>query len=427
MKLVTRALALLMLAPIAASAKHAAGQEPQKQSATPACKDVEGLGIVVDDAVKKGALDPILTSIAGVAKYFADTSVNAPDLVWDRLSDCANQSHSESERAEALRIAAAWEHWYLAMLRVSYHNNNLPQPVRVSECKGLSELTTDVMAGWPIPDSLGRHYFPPGYKFPGDEVHLGNKLAACSYASQNANKRRPVPEYVQANWDLKTLQLFETAEDALAAPSETAHRGELGASSPPRTNEVPGFSVSNCDQIITVAGLTPSGLALYIPTEGQTFMAKHAKNYRRMCLVETTNATSFAPSVPHYLLVWAYSEAAYAGLQPVQQVTTSPVSGSGTLTNTYGERWNFSYTGTTTEIDTVEAPYVLQSRTLYLWAYDAKGNVVSRHSITTSSQVGGDSSYAAGYNAGALISLLWNNPSHLIKSVLKDVQKASGH
>jgi hypothetical protein len=71
---------------------------------------------------------------------------------------------------------------------------------------------------------------------------------------------------------------------------------------------------------------------------------------------------------------------------------------------------NFTYNGTLTEIDTVEAPYVLQSRTLFLWAYDGKGRVVSRHSISTSSQAGGDASYAAGYNAGALISLLWNNP-----------------
>ena len=78
-----------------------------------------------------------------------------------------------------------------------------------------------------------------------------------------------------------------------------------------------------------------------------------------------------------------------------------------------------------TEIDTLEAPYVLQSRSLYLNAYDQNGNAISQHSITTSSQAGGDASYAAGYNAGALISLLWNNPSHLIKSVLKDVQKDS--
>jgi hypothetical protein len=190
-------------------------------------------------------------------------------------------------------------------------------------------------------------------------------------------------------------------------------------------SQVSAHNRNLCDQVVTIAGLTPNGLALYIPPEGQRFMATNAKSYPRMCLLQ--DETSFVPGVPRYLLVWAYSEAAFAGFQPVQLVTTSPVSGSGTLTNAYGARWNFTYTGTLTEIDAMEAPYVLQSRSLYLWAYDEKGNVVSRHSITTSSQAGGDSSYAAGYNAGALISLLWNNPSHLVKNVLKDVQKASGH
>jgi hypothetical protein len=81
--------------------------------------------------------------------------------------------------------------------------------------------------------------------------------------------------------------------------------------------------------------------------------------------------------------------------------------------------------GTMTEMDTIEAPHVIQSHSLYLNAYDENGNAVSHHSITVSSQAGGDASYASRYNGAQLIALLWNNPSHLIKSVLKDVQKDS--
>ena len=182
-----------------------------------------------------------------------------------------------------------------------------------------------------------------------------------------------------------------------------------------------------CDQIITVAGLTPRGLALYVPPEGQKFMAKNSQNYPRMCLLE--DATNFVPGVPRYLLVYAYSENAFAGFQPVTLVntTTTPVSGSGTVRNAYGDAWNFNYYGTveTTEIDTMEAPYVIQSHSLYLNAYDENGNVVSRHSFNVSSQIGGNGASAIGYNGAQLISLLWNNPSHLIQSVLKDVQKDS--
>lgn len=182
-----------------------------------------------------------------------------------------------------------------------------------------------------------------------------------------------------------------------------------------------------CDQIVTVAGLTPNGLVLYVPPEGQKFMAKNSQHYPRMCLME--DAASLVPGVPRYLLVYAYSANAFAGFQPITQVnsTTTPVSGSGTGTNSYGEMWNFSYFGTveTTEIDTMEEPYVIQSRSLYLNAYDENGVLVSKHSITLSRQVGGNGASALGYNGVQLITMLWNNPSRLVKSVLKDVQKDS--
>jgi hypothetical protein len=182
-----------------------------------------------------------------------------------------------------------------------------------------------------------------------------------------------------------------------------------------------------CDQVITVAGLTPNGLALYVPPEGQKFMAKNSQDYPRMCLLEGAN--NVVPGVPRYLLVYAYSENAFAGFQPVTRIntTTTPVSGSGTVMNGYGSMWNFTYSGTveTSEMDTIEAPYVIRSRSLFLNAYDENGSLVSRHSFTVSSQLGGNGASAIGYNGAQLISMLWNNPSRLIKSVLEDVQKNS--
>ena len=182
-----------------------------------------------------------------------------------------------------------------------------------------------------------------------------------------------------------------------------------------------------CDQTITVAGLTPNGLALYVPPEGLKFMAKNSQNYPRMCLLE--DAANVLPGVPRYLLVYAYSENAFAGFQPVTRVTTTttPVSGSGTVMSGYGDMWNFTYYGTvkTREIDTIEAPYVIQSHSLFLNAYNEGGNLVSHHSFSVSSQIGGNETSAAVYNGIELIALLWHNPSHLIKSVLKDVQKDS--
>ena len=419
-------------------------QYKARQLVVPACKNLEGLGTVMDDAEKKDKVDHILAAIAGVDKYFGDLSADDPDSTWDELIECANQTQSKSQRAEALRVAAMWEHWRSASFQKAYRD---ALPIPADACKGLDSFDLKLKDAAPKADAMG------SYKFPDNLEQISTPLARCVAESEKLNHGKPVPEFARAYEDLWELSSWAQLSDYNKSvamrgglqiqnerplnPKERQWRDQLAdplafvtlaPEDQLQSAELSNVAAHNrklCDQVVTIAGLTPNGLALYIPREGQSFMAKNAKNYPRMCLLQ--DATSVMPGVPRYLLVWAYSEAAFAGFQPVQQVTTAPVSGTGTLTNAYGERWNFSYTGTMTEIDTVEAPYVLQSRTLYLWAYDEKGNVVSRHSITTSNQAGGDASYAAGYNAGALISLLWNNPSHLIKSVLKDVQKASGH
>lgn len=111
-----------------------------------------------------------------------------------------------------------------------------------------------------------------------------------------------------------------------------------------------------------------------------------------------------------YLLVYSYAGNVFAGFQAERQI--SPVSGSGTISDFYGNRWDFTYSGT--EVDTIEAPYVIRSRSLYLYAYDGSGRLVSHRSITLSNQSGGNNASAIGYNGAMLISMLWNNPSHLI-------------
>lgn len=412
--------------------RHAqqAGSRRNSVASVAACKDVDAIGRVLDYRMQNGSsrrrddMDHILASIEGVDKYFSTTLDSGADEAWDILIDCANQTHNESQRAEALRVAAMWEGWRADRFQKAYRD---ALPVPAGMCKDLDKLGSEVKAGWPKPDADGSYQFPPNYRFPGDFNQIQTQLTRCVVESQKLNKNKPVPEYVRASQHMGSLNVFKEMEKNTATQSESASAPGLRASNEPESSEVSQIPARECDQIVTVAGLTPNGLALYVPPEGQRFMAKNAKNYPGMCLVEEINAASLAPEVPHYLLVWAYSEAAFAGFQPVQQIATTPVSGSGTLTNLYGERWNFTFNGNLTEINTVEAPYVLQSRSLYLRAYDERGNLVSHHSITMSSQAGGDTGYAAGYNAAALISLLWNNPSHLIKSVLKDVQKASGH
>jgi hypothetical protein len=170
---------------------------------------------------------------------------------------------------------------------------------------------------------------------------------------------------------------------------------------------------------VKVAAWTPNGLVPYIPPAGESFMAKNAKHYPRMCLIERLG--EYLPGVPSYLLVYSYAYGLFSGFQSDKR--TAPVSGAGTISDVYGNVWNFTYSGT--EVDTLEVPYVLRSRSLYLSAYDAAGRLVSHRSLSLSSQFGGNVASAIGYNGAQLIAMLWNNPSRLIKSVLNDVQRDS--
>jgi len=383
--------------------------------------------------------DPILTAIrhAGTSTQTQTAPPEDSDSVWDALIDCYDLTEKPSQREEALRVAAVWELLRADAFQKMYRA--AASPVRSARCRDLDRLAERVDAAlknnepWKSP--------PPDFQ----PVLQG--LRGCAEDSEQLNSNRELPEALRARrlmfgWEVMLYNSLVAGYNAVGAvkkaPHEVAGEEWRKALADPSSlvtvraderlpdGELARAAAHNralCDQVITVAGLTPQGLALYVPPAGQEFMKKNFKNYPRMCLVE--NADYSVPGVPSYLLVYTYSEGAFAGFQPVTQARTTPVFGSGTVTNAYGANWNFTYSGTLTEIDTVEAPYVIQSHSLFLHAYDQNGHVVSQHSITTSSQTGGDASYAAGYNAGALISLLWNNPAHLIKSVLKDVQKDS--
>lgn len=298
-----------------------------------------------------------------------------------------------------------------------------------------------------LPDGRGIGDVREVLEYSEDEIAaLKQTVQAGARATPSASPtKEPVPSLEEPNKEVEIATAREKPGNQSARPSpdaaETARREAAELANPSSLvtirpserlpdEELVRISVHNralCDQIITVAGLTPRGLALYVPPEGQKFMAKNSQNYPRMCLLEDSN--NVVPGVPRYLLVYAYSESAFAGFQPITRTstTTTPVSGSGTVMNSYGSVWNFTFFGTvnTTEIDTMEAPYVIRSRSLYLNAYDVSGALVSRHSFTVSSQSGGNGASAIGYNGAQLIGLLWNNPSRLIKSVLKDVQSAS--
>lgn len=130
----------------------------------------------------------------------------------------------------------------------------------------------------------------------------------------------------------------------------------------------------------------------------------------------------------NYLVVFSASASALSGFDPVVTTNTStnttPVSGSGTVTDNYGSTWDYTFSGdvtTTTTTTTQEnIPYTIQSNTLYATAYDEHGVIVSQRWHVYNSKQGGDAANSLGYNLGSALGAI-NSRGRLLNAVVKDI------
>jgi len=130
----------------------------------------------------------------------------------------------------------------------------------------------------------------------------------------------------------------------------------------------------------------------------------------------------------NFVLAFSASSAEVQGFQPVTHQDTStsssPVSGSGTVTDTHGEMWNYTYNGTVTTTTTTttheQVPYTRTSNALYVTAFDERGGMVAQRWHVYSTQSGGNSANALGYNLGNALGAL-NARGHMLKRVVGDL------
>jgi hypothetical protein len=119
-----------------------------------------------------------------------------------------------------------------------------------------------------------------------------------------------------------------------------------------------------------------------------------------------------------------------AGLFPTVRTytntSTTPYSSSGTVSDQYGNTWNYTATGdvTTTTTTTVQEnlPYTDRFVGLYMNAYDSNGRMIlATHHIYTS-RTGGDAANTAGYNIGSGLMNI-NARGRMLKSLVKSIEK----
>ena len=119
-------------------------------------------------------------------------------------------------------------------------------------------------------------------------------------------------------------------------------------------------------------GPTLDGVYLGSPEWVDDWVQKNAKNFPTLRFSQTPVAAA-----ENYLVVLSDSTSVLTGFQPVARFTTTTstadVSGRGTVTDSYGSMWSYSYRGTatttTTSMTQQDVPYTLETRTLYASAY----------------------------------------------------------
>jgi hypothetical protein len=161
-------------------------------------------------------------------------------------------------------------------------------------------------------------------------------------------------------------------------------------------------------------------IRMMVPNFVQKWIKKNHSKHPSVCFSQTP-----APSIPNYLFVFSESSSAFSGLYPTVRTSTntSPVSGSGTVTDTYGSTWQYTYSGTvtTTTTEHYETPYTDTTETLYLYAYGENGTTISQRWRGRTVRAGGDGWNTLGYNLGSLMAT-HHYPEKLLADVVKDAE-----
>ncbi len=168
------------------------------------------------------------------------------------------------------------------------------------------------------------------------------------------------------------------------------------------------------------------GVESYVPSWVQKWVNKNAKKYPDILFTQEKGVGNNS-----YLIVFSDSPQSLSGFEPVTHTytdtSTSPISGSGTVTDYSGDRWNYTYSGTVTTTTTTRTTdneaYTIQSNTLYATAFDSHGGTVSKHWHVYSTKSGGNAYNSLGYNLGNALAAI-NARGRLLGDVAKDIERS---
>src|ERR1700722_14336292 len=277
-------------------------------------------------------------------------------------------------------------------------------------------MTDDQFTQWQKPHDVPATPQNGGSLYNSGPVSQGNIQLALPNVSANYhvvfnNLHFPYPKSVET--DLTLGRPSTNAPTAVIIKEAIRARGTQTSGS---CGKYISFAVAEGGQIVSDA-----------PGFTQKWISKNQKQYPGLCFSQNAN-----PNAANYVLVFSTSKSAFNGLYPTVRTntstSTSPVSGSGMITDNYGGMWTYTFDGTATTTTTTTTheslPDTDTSNTLYLYSYNQHGKLISWHSRTVTTRQGGDGANTLGYNLGAALFSI-HFKEHLLKDAVADVAKTS--
>jgi hypothetical protein len=190
---------------------------------------------------------------------------------------------------------------------------------------------------------------------------------------------------------------------------------------------VPTGQDAKCAKSIAFAVAEGGPVVSREPKFTRKWIEKNERKYPGICFSQTPGSQS-----SNYVVVFSTSQSAFNGIYPTTRTSTAtnttPVNGSGTITSNYGTTWNYTYSGsvttTTTTTSQVNLPYTDTTRAIYAYAYDDRGDLVSRRYRTITTRQGGDGANTLGYNLGAALGSI-HLRERLLKDAVEDIARTS--
>ncbi len=191
------------------------------------------------------------------------------------------------------------------------------------------------------------------------------------------------------------------------------------------TSQKPTFAPNSPVATVTFITIQNGNVVHLMPDWAIKWVRKNEKKYPGVRFQTSDKPVAGARN---FVVAFSASSAELQGFQPVTytdtSTSTSPVSGNGTVTDNQGEMWNYTYNGTVTTTTTTttheQVPYTRTSNTLYVTAFNEQGETVAQRWHVYSTQSGGDSANALGYNLGNALGAI-NARGHMLKTIVDNL------